>query len=94
MVSAPETWLQASSKQNNRARIVGDAAGYVEQFDTLVGELTVTEMLLYTAELKRSRHESSQVLMLWTDRGVCSEYCNGSIYHAAAFHLYNRVAPR
>ena len=32
-------------------------AGYVEQFDTLVDELTVTEMLMYTAELKRSRHE-------------------------------------
>lgn len=26
--------------------------GYVEQFDTLIGELTVTEMLMYTAELK------------------------------------------
>jgi len=29
----------------------------VEQFDTLVDELTVAEMLMYTAELKRSRHE-------------------------------------
>ncbi|KXZ55881.1 hypothetical protein GPECTOR_2g1432 [Gonium pectorale] len=27
--------------------------GYVEQFDTLLGDLTVREMLLYTAELKR-----------------------------------------
>lgn len=27
-------------------------AGYVEQFDTLLPELTVAEMLLYTAELK------------------------------------------
>lgn len=26
--------------------------GYVEQFDTLIGELTVTQMLQYTAELK------------------------------------------
>eukprot|EP00747_Dinoflagellata_sp_TGD_P183521 gnl/TRDRNA2_/TRDRNA2_38445_c0_seq1.p1 gnl/TRDRNA2_/TRDRNA2_38445_c0~~gnl/TRDRNA2_/TRDRNA2_38445_c0_seq1.p1 ORF type:complete len:634 (+),score=111.22 gnl/TRDRNA2_/TRDRNA2_38445_c0_seq1:94-1995(+) len=26
--------------------------GYVEQFDTLVGELTVSQMLMYTAELK------------------------------------------
>lgn len=26
--------------------------GYVEQFDTLVGELTVQQMLMYTAELK------------------------------------------
>ena len=28
-------------------------AGYVEQFDTLLPELTVKEMLMYTAELKR-----------------------------------------
>ena len=32
-------------------------AGYVEQFDTLVPELTVREMLLYTAELKCPRSE-------------------------------------
>lgn len=32
-------------------------AGYVEQFDQLLGNLTVREMLLYTAEMKRSRHE-------------------------------------
>ena len=32
-------------------------AGYVEQFDTLLPELTVTEMLMYTAELKRKRKE-------------------------------------
>lgn len=31
--------------------------GYVEQFDTLIGMLTVEEMLLYTAELKRSIKE-------------------------------------
>jgi ABC-type multidrug transport system ATPase subunit len=30
---------------------------YVEQFDTLIGQLTVQEMLLYTAELKRSKDE-------------------------------------
>lgn len=29
-----------------------DAVGYVQQFDTLVGELTVREMLMYTAELR------------------------------------------
>lgn len=28
-------------------------AGYVEQFDTLLSELNVREMLMYTAELKR-----------------------------------------
>ncbi|KAJ9516890.1 hypothetical protein QJQ45_027319 [Haematococcus lacustris] len=32
--------------------------GYVEQFDTLLGILTVHEMLMYTAELKRPMHES------------------------------------
>jgi ATP-binding cassette, subfamily G (WHITE), member 2 len=32
--------------------------GYVEQFDTLLSILTVREMLLYTAELKRPVHES------------------------------------
>eukprot|EP00195_Chlamydomonas_chlamydogama_P009759 CAMPEP_0202901782 /NCGR_PEP_ID=MMETSP1392-20130828/14649_1 /ASSEMBLY_ACC=CAM_ASM_000868 /TAXON_ID=225041 /ORGANISM="Chlamydomonas chlamydogama, Strain SAG 11-48b" /LENGTH=615 /DNA_ID=CAMNT_0049588397 /DNA_START=85 /DNA_END=1932 /DNA_ORIENTATION=+ len=31
--------------------------GYVEQFDTLIGILTVEEMLMYTAELKRSTSE-------------------------------------
>ena len=31
--------------------------GYVEQFDTLIGILTVEEMLMYTAELKRSIKE-------------------------------------
>ena len=29
------------------------STGYVEQFDTLLAELTVREMLMYTAELKR-----------------------------------------
>jgi ABC-type multidrug transport system ATPase subunit len=29
--------------------------GYVEQFDTLIGELTVEQMLMYTAELKLAR---------------------------------------
>ena len=33
-------------------------AGYVEQFDTLLAELTVREMLLYTAELKCSLKRS------------------------------------
>ena len=31
--------------------------GYVEQFDTLVDSLTVVEMLMYTAELKRPGSE-------------------------------------
>ena len=31
--------------------------GYVEQFDTLIGVLTVEEMLMYTAELKRPMSE-------------------------------------
>lgn len=32
--------------------------GYVEQFDTLLGQLTVYEMLLYTAEMKRPMSET------------------------------------
>jgi ABC-type multidrug transport system ATPase subunit len=32
-------------------------AGYVEQTNSLISELTVVEMLLYTAELKRCRDE-------------------------------------
>jgi ABC-type multidrug transport system ATPase subunit len=35
-------------------------AGYVEQFDTLIPTLTVSEMLMYTAELKRSISEPLQ----------------------------------
>lgn len=31
--------------------------GYVEQFDTLLGDLTVREMFMYTAELKRPMEE-------------------------------------
>lgn len=31
--------------------------GYVEQFDTLLDMLTVREMLMYTAELKRDKKE-------------------------------------
>ncbi|KAL4431462.1 hypothetical protein ABPG75_006718 [Micractinium tetrahymenae] len=34
--------------------------GYVEQFDTLLGTLTVEEMLMYTADLKRPMHQSRQ----------------------------------
>ena len=32
--------------------------GYVEQFDTMLDTLTVKEMLMYTAELKRPHTES------------------------------------
>ena len=42
----------------------------MEQFDTLVGELTVTEMLMYTAELKRSHHEPLQVVRMTAPRQV------------------------
>lgn len=35
--------------------------GYVEQFDTLLGILTVTEMLMYTSELKRPLKEPLSV---------------------------------
>ncbi len=36
-------------------------AGYVEQTNSLISELTVTEMLLYTAELKRDPQEPLKV---------------------------------
>eukprot|EP00913_Durusdinium_trenchii_P031832 g29810.t1 len=34
--------------------------GYVEQFDTLIGELTVDQMLMYTAEMKLPRSTSRE----------------------------------
>merc|ERR1712232_231489 len=39
---------------------MGFTVGYVEQFDTLVGELTVEDMLRYTAELKLSARTTSE----------------------------------
>ena len=36
-------------------------AGYVEQTNSLISELTVAEMLLYTAELKRDPQEPLKV---------------------------------
>ena len=48
-------------------------AGYVEQFDTLIGNLTVQEMLQYTAELKvpspisSAKHSRSLVSVIETD---------------------------
>ena len=41
-----------------------ETAGYVEQFDTLLPELTVFEMLMYTAELKQPRSVPLQVRSL------------------------------
>lgn len=39
-------------------QILKTVCGYVEQFDTLVGEFTVAEMLMYTADLKLPRSMS------------------------------------
>ncbi|GLC56436.1 hypothetical protein PLESTB_001104600 [Pleodorina starrii] len=53
-------------------------AGYVEQFDTLLGDLTVREMLLYTAELKRPMHEPLADKRREVDkllRRLALEYC-------------------
>jgi len=44
--------------------------GYVEQFDTLLGILTVEEMLLYTADLKRSTSESGNDKRIVVDRVI------------------------
>ena len=56
--SGKSTLLDILSERKNQGRMSGRLhlagrrrTGYVEQFDTLVGELTVEEMLLYTAEL-------------------------------------------
>ncbi|KAG1653791.1 hypothetical protein FOA52_007815 [Chlamydomonas sp. UWO 241] len=66
------TLLDVLSGRSNKGKIVGEVlfgglkptknyfrryTGYVEQFDTLLGILTVHEMLMYTAELKRSKNE-------------------------------------
>ncbi|KAL6759459.1 P-loop containing nucleoside triphosphate hydrolase protein [Haematococcus lacustris] len=42
--------------------------GYVEQFDTLIGSLTVNEMLMYTAEMKRNRLEPLSSKQALVDR--------------------------
>lgn len=59
--------------------------GYVEQFDTLVGELTVYQMLLYTAELKlpatataQDRSERVEEVIDMLDLGKCSDTVIGS----------------
>ena len=44
------TILYDGKRPNTRTR--KQKTGYVEQFDTLVAELTVREMLMYAAELK------------------------------------------
>mmetsp|Transcript_22486 Transcript_22486/g.56832 ORF Transcript_22486/g.56832 Transcript_22486/m.56832 type:complete len:738 (-) Transcript_22486:770-2983(-) len=66
--------LLANRKTMSKATVQGDilyaglpiqretlamVSGYVEQFDTLAGELTVRQMLLYTAELKLPRTVSA-----------------------------------
>ena len=65
--SGKTTLLDVCSGRKNSGRVTGtvsfggskpkasalkDLCGYVEQFDTLVGELTVKQMLMYTAELR------------------------------------------
>ena len=72
MTCPPQTLLDVLAGRKNQGIIEGELAfggqvptsaflrrytGYVEQFDTLLGILTVEEMLMYTAELKRSISE-------------------------------------
>lgn len=59
--------------------------GYVEQFDTLLGILTVWEMLLYTAELKRpltepleNKRKAVEELLLSIGLDVCRNVLIGS----------------
>ncbi|CAK9067513.1 unnamed protein product [Durusdinium trenchii] len=40
--------------------VLNHLTGYVEQFDTLIGELTVDQMLMYTAEMKLPRSTSRE----------------------------------
>ena len=56
--SGKSTLLDILSMRKNSGKVTGhlevagrEKTGYVEQFDTLVGELSVEEMLLYTSEL-------------------------------------------
>ena len=56
--SGKSTLLDILSERKNQGHTIGSlqlagrrSTGYVEQQDTLVGELTVNEMLHYTAEL-------------------------------------------
>jgi ABC-type multidrug transport system ATPase subunit len=44
--------------------------GYVEQFDTLLGELSVAQMLMYTAELKLPTSTNRQAKQVIVDRVV------------------------
>lgn len=56
--------------------------GYVEQFDTLIGQLTVEEMLLYTAEMKRSMKEpmsSKQAAVDKLIQTLALESCRGVV---------------
>jgi len=65
--SGKTTLLDVVAGRKNRGKIEGEvlfggamaksgtlkeAIGYVEQFDTLIGELTVRDMLMYTAQLR------------------------------------------
>jgi len=63
-----------------------DAIGYVEQFDTLIGELTVRDMLMYTAQLRlpvsMSSDEKMQRVQEVIDRlglGRCAGTVIGSV---------------
>ena len=50
--------------------------GYVEQFDTLLPILTVEEMLMYTAELKRPRSESRATKRAAVEVSACCACCS------------------
>lgn len=52
VAKAAVTGCSAASCACDLTDIIHCAAGYVEQFDTMLPELSVREMLLYTAELK------------------------------------------
>ena len=58
--------------------LLKNMCGYVEQFETLIGELTVRQMLMYTAELmlpvtwtSRARQERADEVLATLGLGVC-----------------------
>ena len=60
--------------------------GYVEQFDTLVGELTVRQMLFYTAELKlpsstshAAREQRVNEVIATLNLGSCADTVVGNV---------------
>jgi ABC-type sugar transport system ATPase subunit len=73
--------------------------GYVEQFDTLLDILTVREMLLYTAEMKRSVKEPLSVKEAIVDKyisvlglDVCKDTKIGNSMNRFAYYYHRSLS--